>query len=198
MKKVTFDNQAYIAPSWEEMGEVSFNLAKAILKKNTHFDRMVALAKGGLTWSRTLADYLAIDAVSVVHIRFYKGIGETGKQPVILQSLPVSVEGETMLLFDDVADSGETMLIAKQYLTMCGAKNVKTAALFTKPWAKIKPDFTTQTTDAWIIYPHEIRETIELLYKKWQNSIRKKEIIRRFIKLGIDKEQVEFFLKKYD
>lgn len=192
MKKITIDGQAYIAPSWQEMGVMCFKLSKDILAKKIRFDRIVALAKGGLTWSRTLADNLAIENVSVTHIRFYTGIGQTSKQPIIIQSLPISVENETLLIFDDVADSGETLTTARDYLTMCGAKKVYTATLFAKSWTKFHPDFTAASTDAWILFPHEVRESIAHLFRKW--NIGKSEKEKRFASLGFSKKQVEYFL----
>lgn len=196
MRKKTFDKQAYIAPSWEDMGGWCFDLAKTVITHGDQFDRIVALARGGLTMSRALADYLAISKISVTHIRFYSDIKTTQKQPVIIQSLPVTVEGERILLFDDIVDTGETLPIAKNYLLMCGAASVKTATLLSKPWTKFKPDYTSETTDAWVIFPHEVREMIELLYKKWHNTCSETEIQTRLFTLGLDKEQVLFFLKR--
>ena len=195
MKKIILDDQSYITPTWEEMGRLCFNLSKTILAKNLRFDRLIALAKGGLTWSRTLADYLGIDKLSVTQIKFYSDIGKTHKQPVILQSLPVSIDQERVLLFDDVADSGETLKLAKDYLVMCGARNVSTATLFTKTWVGTKPDFVTATTNAWIIFPHEIREMITLLSKKW-HGVSHREKTKRLLTLGFPENQVNFFLNK--
>lgn len=195
MKKVVFGKEKYLAPSWNEMGRLCFGLAQKILKKEQDYDRLVALAKGGLTWSRTLVDYLKIQKLSTFQIEFYKGVGETKLRPIIVQSLPVSIEGEKILVFDDVADSGETLKIAKEYLTMCGAKSVSSATLFIKKWVKTKPDFYAAKTDAWIVFPHETREMVELLSSKWgKKGISKEEIRSRLTKIGLPKNQVEYFL----
>lgn len=197
MNKVNFGKESYIAPSWEEMGELCFELSKKILQKNQKFDRLIALVKGGLTWSRTMLDYLAISHISSFQVKFYSNIKRTDQKPIVIQALPIDVEGENILLFDDVADTGETLDIASNYLKMRGAKNISSATLFSKPWSKHKPDFYAQKTDAWIIFPHEIRETINLLSKNWQKKkLSKKEIYSRLIKTGLPEEQVEYFLKR--
>lgn len=196
MKKTVFGKEKYLAPSWNEMGEICFKLAQKVLKDKQNFDRLVALAKGGLTWSRTLLDYLSIPKISSFQIEFYKGVGEMKQKPLIVQSLPVSVKKERILIFDDVADSGETLKIAKEYLRMCGAKSVSSATLFIKTWVKTKPDFYAAETDAWIVFPHEIREMIELLSLKWRKkAFSKKEIKARLLKIGLPKEQVSYFLQ---
>lgn len=196
MKKVSFGKEIFLTPSWDEMGKLCFSLAQKILKKKEEFDRLIALAKGGLTWSRTLLDYLKIPKVATFQVKFYQDIGKRKREPIIVQSLPVTIEGEKILVFDDVADSGETLKIAKEYLKMCGAESVSSATLFIKTWTKVKPDFYAQKTNAWIIFPHEIREMVELLSSKWgKRGLSKKEIQTRLLKIGLPKEQVEFLLK---
>lgn len=195
MKTVTIESQEYITPSWEEMGELSFELAKSILGKKKRYNRLIGLVKGGLTWSRTLLDYLDIPHLSSFQVKFYQDILKTNNRAIIVQSLPVVVEGENILLFDDVVDSGETVKTAKEYLLMCGAKSVTTASLFTKEWAKIQPDFSSYKTSAWIVFPHEVRETIMLLGKKWKKEkVSIKEIKKRLITIGLPKKQVDYFI----
>ena len=189
------DDTSYIVPTWQEMGELTFDLAKKILQSGKKFDRLVTMAKGGWTWSRTMADYLDLKEVGSIHIKFYTGIFETKNVPVIAQSLPISVAKERILVFDDVADSGETLATVKKYLNMCGAKTITTAALFYKTWAKFVPDFYAAKTDAWIVFPHEIRETIKILSGKWKNqNIRPAAIRRRLISMKLPKDQIRYFL----
>lgn len=197
MRLTKIDNQAYLIPSWEEMAQLCFRLAQQILMSNIKFDRLTALAKGGLTWARTLLDYLQIKNLSVFQVKFYHNIGKVNKRAVIVQSLPVAVEKESLLLFDDVVDSGETLKIAKEYLYMCGAKKVVSASLFIKNWVKSKPDFYAKRTSAWIIFPHEVRETIQLLNEQWRGKkIEQSEIKKRLIKLGLSRKEIDFFLRR--
>lgn len=191
------DKTKYIVPSWDLMGKLTFSLSQKIMAHNGHYDRLIALAKGGWTWSRTLADYLNIKKIGSIQVSFYTGIFETKPSPVISQSLPVSVTGERLLVFDDVADSGKTLEATKKYLKLCGAKSITTAALYYKSWAKIVPDFYAAKTSAWIIFPHETRETVNLLNKKWQEAgLGPKEVKQRFIKIGLPKDQVDYFFNK--
>lgn len=195
LKQNEYDGIQYLAPSWEDMGVLCFNLAKSILESGKKYDRVVALAKGGWTWARTLVDYLKIDNIASVQIKFYSDVNKTQETPIILQSLSTSVNGESILQFDDVADSGKTLEVAKDYILKCGAKNVDTATLFYKPRSIFKPEYYSETTKAWVIFPHEIREIVDQAGKKWlQNGLSKSEVIARFSSLGLPKEQTEYFL----
>lgn len=195
-KATVIDNQSYITPSWEQTGLLCFELSKNISSRKIHFDRLIALVKGGLTWSRTLLDYLNIPQLSSFQVKFYSDIAKTNSRAIVVQSLPVVVENESILLFDDVVDSGETVKTARDYLLMCGAKQVTTASLFVKDWVKVKPDFYVYKTSSWIIFPHEIRESITLLYSRWRKEkISTNESKNRLIKIGISKKEVDYFTK---
>lgn len=186
IKKISVEGIDYIAPSWEQMGKLIFELGKQILKTQTKFDWIISIAKGGWTWSRTLADFLDMDNMTSVKVKLYKDIGK--KQQISLeQELPTSVDikEKKILLFDDVSDSGKTFVKVRDYLTQRGVKSITTASLFYKPHSILKPDYFVYQTSAWIVFPHEIREFINLTHKKFKKS--------DYLKLGLPKEQVEFF-----
>jgi len=194
-KLTSLENDKFIAPTWGEMGKLCFDLSKKVTSTNQKVDRIVALAKGGWTWAKTFSDYTNVKDVASLKIDFYKGVYETNDTPVITQSLPISISGETVLLFDDVSDTGKTLAVAKNYLSMCGAKKILAATLFMKPWTIFMPDYYGEKTDAWVIFPHEIREMIFLLSKKWiKSGHTKSEIKKRFVNIGLSQEEVDFFL----
>jgi uncharacterized protein len=196
MKITTIHDQKYICPNWDELGHEVFTLSQRILDSGLKFDRVVALAKGGLTFSRTIVDYLAMKELSSIQIEFYTGIGEINKTPVIIQSLPISIRNERILIFDEVVDSGESMKMAMQYLQYHGCKEVHTATIALKPWSTFNVDFFAFDTDAWILFPHENRESIQLLQKMWQKKgDSEAQIVKQLIQTGLPKDEVEFFTK---
>lgn len=195
--ETNFDGISYIAPSWEQMGILTFELAKKIRSSDKKFDRVVALAKGGWTWTRTLVDYLGMDKIASVQIRFYTGIGETASSPEMVQLLSVPVNRERILIFDEVVDSGGTLEKAKSYLLECGAASVDSAALVYKPRSIVKPEYYSLETSAWVIFPHEIREAIELVGRSWaKKGYAMETISSRLASLGLPTDQVEYFLNQ--
>lgn len=194
MKEITIHEQSYEFYSWEILGEDIFELAKMIILSGQKFDRIIALAKGGLTFSRSLVDYLGVEDVSSIQIQFYTGIGTTFKTPVITQSLPVSIKDERILIFDDIVDQGETMKLAVEYLNYHGAKSIATSTLIEKPWSKFNADFAARKTEAWVIFPNEIRETIGILRETWEEKGDSPETIKEnLLKLGFSVDEVELF-----
>lgn len=194
MKQATFHNQSYENYFWSDLGEDIFTLAQEILKDNKEYDRIIALAKGGLSLSRSLVDFLAVENISSFQIQFYNGIGTTENTPVITQSLPVSIQGERVLIFDDIVDKGETMSLASQYIRHHGATSIDTAALITKPWSSFTPTYSARSSEAWVIFPNEIRETIETVTKLWQDKGDSPEVIKQqLLELGFTKQEVALF-----
>lgn len=179
------DKAKYITPKWDELDHLTLLIAAQIKAHATKFDLVVALAKGAWPMSRSLVDYTGIGELASLGVKFYQGINQRLKEPVVYQELPVSVQGKRVLLFDDVADTGESLRFAKQYLLEQGAQAVVVATLFHKPWSVLEPDFYGASTQAWIIFPFEIREMVVLLGKNWrEQGITSEEITKRYQKLG--------------
>lgn len=184
----------YLAPSWDDMDRLVFSISKKIIEADLKFDRIVTMAKGGWPMARPLVDYIQANEVASIGIKLYKGINERKAEPEVYQDIPVDITGETILLFDDVADTGETLEFVKQYLEGRGAKKIYTATLFYKPHSSIKPDYYGEETLAWIIFPYELRETMDVLVDKWEGEgLNEAAIVDRFETLGFKRKMVEYF-----
>jgi len=113
-------------------------------------DLLVGLSRGGLVPLRLLSDILGINSVGVLGLSLYKGIGKTFDKPKIVQDLAIDITGKKILIIDDVADSGRSLVAAKAYFEGKGAKEIKIATLHYKPNSIFKPDYFVATTTAWI------------------------------------------------
>lgn len=188
MEPVRFANDngiSYRFVDWGEMGELVYVLAGKMIPKEKKFDRIIALATGGLTMSRALKDLLQIPKHSSMQVSFYTGIGETAKMPVISQSVPTDITNERVLIFDDINDTGGSLRSAKRYCEMRGAKEIVMATLFGKPHTTFPSDYYGREVSEWLILPDEIRETGTLLMTKWRKQgMGEKQIQSRLRKIG--------------
>lgn len=201
-KKTRFPGEdwSYIAPTWDQMGEVYLDLGADIIRNNSSFDTLVTLAKGGWTWTRTMVDILDIPEIASFKLTLYDSTqpGIKLDHPVLESPLTVPLTGKKTLLFDDVDDTGESLDWAKKYLEFFGPSSLTTATLFHKPHSKLKPDFYGVETSAWIIFPHERREGIVGLAKKWlKQDVQPSEIKERLIQIGLPEKEIELFLHLY-
>lgn len=196
MSPVTINSITYQYYNWEELGEDIFQLAQKIIDSGLEFDRVVALAKGGLAFARSISDLTGVKEISSMTVEFYPLIGQTSEAPIITQSLPLTIRNERILLFDDLIDSGKTLQVALEYIKHLGPKSVHTATFFTKPHSPFKPDFSVEEVDAWVIFPNEIRETIGNLTDMWQkNGDDSAKIKQQLLDIGLPADHIEFFTK---
>ncbi len=188
----------YLTPNWEQMDELAFEICKNIQQDDNEFDRIVTLAKGGWPMTRSLVDFLQIDEVASIGVKFYKGVDERYEHPRIYQDIPVSIQGESVLLFDDVADTGESLEFTIDYLKTRGAAEIKTATLYYKPHSKTIPDYYGQETEAWIVFPYDVVEMIETFSKEWSEAgLSQQDILDRFAQLKFKQYWSRYYLKKF-
>jgi uncharacterized protein len=158
----------FIAPSWESIFSKSVELAEKVRAGNkiSTFDLIVGVSRGGLVVTRLMSDLLAIDNVHIVRSEYYSDMGKRRSKPVITQKLQTSILKKKVLLVDDVADSGESLIVIKKYLLSKHPGLLSLATLYMKPWTKIVPDFWAAKTDAWIVFPWERYEVLRSLLGK--------------------------------
>lgn len=144
--------------SWEHIYELTLKLAAEIEKRGAHYDCIVGVSRGGLIPARLLSDLLNLRELYVVGVVYYLEAGRRAGNPVITFPVQGEVRGKRVLLADDVADSGDSLRVAKEHLRLAGASSIATATLYCKPWSRLKPDFFAETTEAWIVFPWERME----------------------------------------
>lgn len=121
-------------------------------------EAIVGLSRGGLVPTRILSDILGVDTVGILGVKFYKAMGKATDFPKITQELTMEMAGKRVLVVDDIADTGRSLVVAKDYLQRKGAGEIRIATLHYKPNSMFKPDYYVATTTAWIAYPWEIHE----------------------------------------
>lgn len=196
--KTTFPNESieYIVPSWDHMHELAFNVSEKLRADGHIPQRLLTLAKGGWPMSLALVDFLKISHVASIGVRFYSGIDTRLPKPEIYQEIPVSLKGEHVLLFDDVADTGESMIYVKEHLEKLGVLSVVTASLYVKPHSSYIPDYVGEETNAWIIFPYDTWEFMEIKEKEWrEKGISQEEIRNRFHTLKFPSEWISAYFK---
>lgn len=151
---------------WDDVIRLSFKLARKIIISKFKPDAIVALLRGGLVPARILSDVLGVYKLFIVGVAFYVDVGVHASRPIITQPLNANLSGSNILIVDDVADTGRSLIVAKEHVKSLGAGSIKIATLHKKPWSEIEPDYFVCETDAWIVYPWEYIEAAKSLESK--------------------------------
>lgn len=173
-----FDSTSYVVPSWSDLESACLTVARQVIVSQVEYDLIVTLAKGGWPMTRSLADFTGISEIASIGVKFYSGINQKEDKPIIYQDLPVEVEGKRVLLFDDVADSGDSLQFVKDLLVQRGVGVVHTATLYYKNHSIIQPDYYGDTISDWIIFPFEIIEMSQELNRRWLDQGVDPEVIK--------------------
>lgn len=184
-----------LVPSWDEVYALLIELAEKI-KREYCPEIVIGISRGGLIPARIIADLMEIPTIGSIGVTFYENIGQRLKKPTITQPLNILVAKKRVLVIDDIVDTGESLtLVASEVKTKAG--DLKTATIYRKPLTCFTPDYSAQETDAWVVFPWELRETIKKIGKRLLNSGITFQEVRNYLRLaGLDGELTRSYLEE--
>lgn len=186
----------YLPVSWNEYHSLAQKLAASILDHSETPEQIVAISRGGLTLGHLMSDLLSVP-IATITIQSYTDIQSQGELK-ITQKLHVPIRDKRILLVDDVADSGKTMLRATKYLRRFGAKSIITVTMFYKPHSIYRPDFFAKQTSKWILFPYEPTEMIALITEQMKKEGKSKAEVQNFLEtLNYTDDQISFVHRHY-
>ena len=140
--------------SWGVFGDASRTLAQQVADDGYEPDMILAIARGGLLIAGALGYALSVKNLYTMNVEFYTGVDERLEIPMILPPVPdlVDVGHAKVLIADDVADTGHTLALVKDFCTGKVAE-VRSAVLYEKPRSIVKCEYVWKATDLWIEFP---------------------------------------------
>jgi hypoxanthine phosphoribosyltransferase len=140
--------------SWANFGAATCDLARQVADDGYAPDLILSIARGGLLVGAALGYALDVKNTWTMNVEFYTGIDERLDVPMILPPVPelVELESARMLIADDVADTGETLRLVKEF---CEGKvaEVRCAVLYEKSRSLVACEYVWKRTDLWIDFP---------------------------------------------
>ncbi|MHA2297505.1 MAG: phosphoribosyltransferase [Candidatus Hodarchaeales archaeon] len=190
----------YKVTGWADIEFMTRTLFLKVINDNFLPDVIVGVARGGWIPARLLSDLFERKKkhtiLASMKVEFYSGIGLTRERPIISQDLSYpSIQGKKILVVDDIADTGKSLETVVDFLNFKGPEIIKIATLFYKEKSIVKPDYFMETTESWIVFPHEYFEFLALKVQEenlWDKD--KDELIKYFTGLGMSFETVTFYL----
>ncbi len=139
---------------WDLFGEASRALAQQVVDSGYRPTIVLGIARGGLLPAATIAYALGVKNLFTMNVEFYTGIDERLQFPVVLPPLldTVDIAGATVLVADDVADTGATLKLVTDFCAEHVA-DVRCAVLYEKARSIVKCEYVWRRTDRWIDFP---------------------------------------------
>jgi hypoxanthine phosphoribosyltransferase len=140
--------------TWDDLGEGARELAEMVHRDDFRPDIILAIARGGLLVAGALSYALGVKNTFTMNVEFYTGIDERLDMPMILPPVPDFVDfSETrVLIADDVADTGATLALIKEFLAD-KVMETRCAVLYEKPRTTVNCEYVWRRTDRWIDFP---------------------------------------------
>jgi hypoxanthine phosphoribosyltransferase len=140
--------------AWAEFGTASRELARQVAGDGYAPDVVLSIARGGMLVGAALGYALDVKNAWTMNVEFYTGVEERLDVPMILPPVPelVDLQAERMLIADDVADTGETLRLVKDF---CAGRvgEVRCAVLYEKSRSIVRCEYVWRRTDLWIDFP---------------------------------------------
>jgi hypoxanthine phosphoribosyltransferase len=147
--------------SWDELGVGVRDLALAIVEDGYRPDMILAIARGGMLVAAALGYALGVKNAFTMNVEFYTGVDTRLEMPMLLPPVPdlVDFHETRVLIADDVADTGATLALVKEF---CEGKVAETrcAVLYEKPRSTIRCEYVWRRTDRWITFPWSAEDPV--------------------------------------
>jgi uncharacterized protein len=140
--------------TYELFGTASRELAEKVVVDGYEPDLILSIARGGLFLAGALDYALDVKNLFVMNVELYTGVDERLDLPVVLPPTldRVDLTGANVLIADDVADSGKTLELVRDFCAGYVAE-VRTAVVYEKPSSAVTCDYVWRHTDRWINFP---------------------------------------------
>lgn len=146
---------------WALYGRAIRELAQRIAADGYEPDVILAIARGGLFAAGSLGYALSVKNIFVMNVEFYTGVHERLPVPIMLPPYIdlVDMTGKRILIADDVADTGRTLELVRDF---CHGKVAETrcAVLYQKPSSLVDCEYVWRHTDRWINFPWSVEAPI--------------------------------------
>ncbi|MHA1241076.1 MAG: phosphoribosyltransferase [Promethearchaeota archaeon] len=144
--------------TWGDIEDYCKKLADLIKKSDFKPEIIVGIQRGGAITAVLLSHLLNIEDFCTIGIRSTKSddIRAQRMKPIIYDSFSLHlITGKTIILTDDITDTGVTLIEAKKELVKYGPKEVKSATIICAPASIGKVDFYGKEVKPWVVFPWE-------------------------------------------
>lgn len=141
---------------WEEVVEWSRKLSEKVESSRWRPDLIIAISRGGYVPARLVCDFLDIHDLISIQVLHWGRAAEITAKAHVKYPIKLELNGRKVLLIDDICDTGESIIVAKDYITKeCKPKELRVGVLqWISSVAKIKPDYYVEEVKNWVWYQY--------------------------------------------
>ena len=186
--------------SWDEIVEWSRGLAERIKESGYKPTIIIAVARGGYVPARLLCDFLGVENLVSIQSQHWTEAAKMAERAIIKFSYKLDLRGHKALLVDDIVDTGDTLMLARDYvLREWRPDELRIAVLqWISSVAKFKPDYYYIEVKEWVWFQYpwtRLEDTMQFIKRMVEETYKEtgkrewtyKEIVEKFKEwYGID------------
>ena len=154
--------------SWDDYHRSIENLAKQVHESEWTFDHVLCLARGGLRPGDVFSRLFNVP-LSILTVSSYREEGGTQRGELYIADKITSTMNDLagrLLLIDDLADSGITLRVVKEWLLTRHPEisEIRSAVIWYKENSTVRPDYFAHFVagNPWIHQPFELYDQMTL------------------------------------
>lgn len=142
-----------LRPGWDELKKDAGEIADYF---GEEIDYIAPIVRGGMPLGVYISHLLDIP-VRAINANHYQKRKRQGSVDISGMHLSDIGKNDTVLVFDDVVETGDTLREVTRSIENIKRipVEVKTASIHVKPERDINPDYWRTETDKWVVYPWE-------------------------------------------
>ncbi|NLJ05517.1 MAG: hypothetical protein GX435_07450 [Exilispira sp.] len=183
-------NSNYLLLTYPDFLNYVLKLCLEIRKNNRiqPIDYIISVQRGGAVMSKIISDIFDIPIRCLTVKGYKKKIRSTDTK--LTEPLSQNIKGKTVIVLDEISDTGKTLAFVKKYIKGKSPKNIIFATIFIKPWTTFVPDIYIKKTNKWIVFPYELKEMYDLVQDEDKLSM-EKMYIKYMLENGVTKNTLK-------
>ena len=182
--------------TWDGFQSLAEETARKIAESGYEPDFMVGLARGGWVLSRVLCDYLGVKDLVSLKVEHWGVTATPDGKARIKYPFDVDLTGRRVLVVDDITDTGESMIVAMDYVKPLNPLEVRTASLLHITSSGFTPDYYgDEISWRWVIFPwNYVEDMCNIVQKMEERGVSASEIkerLRSDHKIEVDQGEVK-------
>jgi uncharacterized protein len=181
---------------WDLFDRLSREVALKIKSSGYRPDFIIGLARGGWVLSRVLCDHLGVKDLVSLKVEHWGVTATPDGRAQIKYPFDVDLTGRKVLVVDDITDTGDSMILAADYVRGKNPAEIRTAALRHIKGSKFVPDYYgDEITWRWVVFPWNFMEDMCNLVNKAAEGARNLEEVKKRLKkhfnVSLSRDQIK-------
>ncbi len=170
---------------WGRFYSLSEEVARKVIESGYRPDFIVGLARGGWVLSRVLCDFLAVKDLVSLKVEHWGVTATPDGRAQLKYPFEVDLTDRKVLMVDDITDTGQSMVVAIEYVKSLNPADVRSATLRHITGSKFTPDyFGDEINWRWVVFPWNYTEDMCNIVSKAAEDAGYPSEIRRRLKVN--------------